>query len=244
MEADRPVSAPSVHGTRAPAAASTALHLGLLFLLLRMVAPQPPVLPDPIAVQVLFGPAAPGRAAIPEAAPASAQHVPAQPAVDSRTSQTTAAPMPTGAVRKEARHMRAAIVPPRRNDAAASGGGAAPASSASAASTGAPKPTSAAADDDAASLAHLGGSIHEAVQAAAVMPAAARRQRREGRAQVGFSYLDGAVAEIALIQSSQSRLLDDAAIDAVRSAHYPMPPAPLRGRKLPIQVWVEFRLSA
>src|SRR5277367_5038327 len=93
-------------------------------------------------------------------------------------------------------------------------------------------------------IAQFTGSIHAAVQAAAVMPPAARRQHREGRAEVRFSYLDGAVAEIALAQSSQSRLLDDAALAAVARARYPASPPPLLGQKIPMVLGVEFQMAA
>jgi TonB family protein len=97
---------------------------------------------------------------------------------------------------------------------------------------------------DGQAMARLEASIDDAVRRQAAMPPAAIRQRREGRAQLRFSYLDGAVAEIAVAQSSQSRLLDDAALQAVRAAHYPAPPASLRGRRLALQVWINFRLAS
>jgi protein TonB len=111
----------------------------------------------------------------------------------------------------------------------------------------APAPRAAPQQDDAAAqrlkLTQFAGSIQAAVQAAASMPAAARRQHREGRAQVRFSYLDGAVAEVTLARSSESRVLDDAALAAVIRARYPAPPPPLRGHKIPMAVWVEFHLA-
>ena len=96
--------------------------------------------------------------------------------------------------------------------------------------------------DDGAALARLRGAISEAVQSVAEMPMAARLQRRAGRAQVGFAYQDGTVADATLLQSSRSRLLDQAALTAVMRARYPAPPAPLRGRRLSLQVWVDFTM--
>ena len=93
-------------------------------------------------------------------------------------------------------------------------------------------------------LARLQASIDQAVHQAAFMPEAARRQHREGRAQVRFNYIDGAVAAVALAHSSQSRLLDDAALAAVRTGRYPAPPPPLRGRLLTLSVWIDFHLTA
>jgi protein TonB len=99
------------------------------------------------------------------------------------------------------------------------------------------------APDPGPALAQLRGRIVQAVRAAATMPAMAVRQRREGRAQVRFNYRDGAVDGVQVVQSSLSRVLDDAAIRAVRQASYPAAPEILRGRQLDLQVWIDFRLS-
>jgi len=93
-------------------------------------------------------------------------------------------------------------------------------------------------------LAALEARIDEAVREAASMPQAARRQHREGRTRVRFTYLDGIVSGVELVSPSQSRVLDDAALQAVRCAAYPLPPEALRGRHLDLQVWVNFRLDA
>jgi protein TonB len=97
--------------------------------------------------------------------------------------------------------------------------------------------------DDSAVLLRFTGDIHAVVQAAATMPRAAVSQHREGRTQVRFAYLDGRVEAVAVVQSSRSRLLDDAALAAVQQAHYPAPPAPLRGRRLTLLEWIDFRIA-
>jgi TonB family protein len=108
-----------------------------------------------------------------------------------------------------------------------------------------PVPAQAAqAPDSRLAMAQLEARIDDAVRRQAVMPMAAIRQRREGRAQLRFSYMDGAVDDIAVAQSSQSRLLDDAAVRAVRAARYPAPPPALRGRRMALQVWIDFRLAS
>jgi protein TonB len=100
------------------------------------------------------------------------------------------------------------------------------------------------ASDDGVLLGQFTSEIHAMVQAAAAMPAVARRQHREGRAQVRFSYLDGAVDGVTVTQSTMFRPLDDAALAAVRQARYPAPPARLRGRRLSLVIWIDFRLQA
>ena len=100
------------------------------------------------------------------------------------------------------------------------------------------------ADNEAALLAQLETRIDAAVARAAVMPDAARRQRREGRARLRFVYQDGAVDGVQVVQSSESRLLDDAAVSAVRGARYPAPPGPMRGRRLDLLVWIDFKVAA
>jgi TonB family protein len=59
-----------------------------------------------------------------------------------------------------------------------------------------------------------------------------------------FNYVNGAVDSIAVAQSSQSRVLDDAAVRAVRAARYPAPPESLRGRRLAMLLWIDFRLAS
>ncbi len=92
----------------------------------------------------------------------------------------------------------------------------------------------------------LGGletAIDRAIHDAAIMPEAARRQHREGRVLARFSYLDGVVHDPAIVQSSRSQLLDDAALLAVRQARCPAAPAGLTGRRLDLVVWIDFRIS-
>ncbi len=86
--------------------------------------------------------------------------------------------------------------------------------------------------------------IREAVRAATTYPAVARQMHREGRAQVAFAYVDGAVENISLIRSSRSGLLDQAALAAVRRAAYPHPPTALQGVRFALDVWVNFNLQA
>jgi TonB family protein len=85
--------------------------------------------------------------------------------------------------------------------------------------------------------------IREAVRSAAVYPAVARQMHREGRAQVSFEYVDGAAEAVSLAHSSQSRLLDEAALAAVRRAAYPHPLPGMAGMRLSLMVWVNFGLE-
>jgi protein TonB len=145
-------------------------------------------------------------------------------------------------------HTRYAVPPTARtlSGAAAEIPVAGPPAAAAAAAAAVAQPAAAPppATESAFLLAHFTRDIQAVVRAAAVMPAAARRQHREGRAEVRFDYLDGTVQGVALAQSSASRVLDDAALAAVRTARYPAPPPQLRGRKLSLVVWVDFHLAA
>ena len=98
--------------------------------------------------------------------------------------------------------------------------------------------------EGSALLPALEACIDEAVHQAARMPEAARRQHRQGSARVEFTYVDGRVNGVKLVAPSQSRVLDDAALQAVSRAVYPLPPEALRGRVLDLLVWVNFRLDA
>ena len=75
-----------------------------------------------------------------------------------------------------------------------------------------------------------------------------RRPRAASTAKAGqrvkFTYIDGRVDGVELVAGSQSRVLDDAALQAVSRAAYPPPPEALRGRHLDLLVWVNFRLDA
>ena len=224
-------------------ALSAMAHLAALCLLLTVVTQVPPAPPEAPAIPLVFSApapapstAAPGQTTVPLANVQLARPAP------------QAAPTAMAIAPRTAFHIARALPTPKSSTAVQSP--ATPHQSAASLSqaTAQATPHAAPQTDDAEAphieIAQFTGSIHAAVQAAAVMPPAARRQHREGRAEVRFSYLDGVVAEIALAQSSQSRLLDDAALAAVARARYPAPPPPLRGHKIPMVLWVEFQMAA
>lgn len=88
----------------------------------------------------------------------------------------------------------------------------------------------------------LEARIRHAVQDAAIYPPAARLMRVQGRAQVQFEYSQGAVGAVSLTRSSQSAMLDRAALAAVQRAVYPPAPAVIGGQVLPLMMWVNFGL--
>ena len=100
-----------------------------------------------------------------------------------------------------------------------------------------PAPAVSASPDE---IALFEGQVREAIQAAVVYPAAARMLGRQGRARVAFDYRDGAITNIALVQGTGFGPLDDAALAAVRSAHYPTPVAKLAHKLLHMVLWVRF----
>lgn len=141
------------------------------------------------------------------------------------------------------RHPGARLVPvaPHRRD-----GGPVPQPAAVAArdrpptATSRPAPSTVA--DDGSELAALEAAIYRSVRAAAYMPEAARNLRREGRVLVRFNYIDGIGGGAAILRSAGSRVLDDAALQAVRLANYPAAPGGLRGHRLELVVWISFSL--
>ncbi len=215
-------------------------HLAVLAALISLSIPQPP---SPAAQEgvalVMLAPAAATRPASPAvAAPVASAQIaptPAPRATEAAAQRTVLHHASAAAARARA----AASAPPARQAAAL------PAPAAQAGGVAAPRAPAAApaAPDTAPLLAGLAAQIDHAVRSAAVMPEAARRQHREGRTQVRFTYRDGSIIEVALAQSSQSRLLDEAALHAVRAAAYPAPPALLRGRAMPMLLWIEFRMQ-
>jgi protein TonB len=91
-------------------------------------------------------------------------------------------------------------------------------------------------------LSGLEARIRQAVQDAAIYPASARIMHLEGRTQVRFDYTDGAAGAADVASSSSSPMLDRAALAAVRGAALPRAPAEIGARRLPLLIWVEFRL--
>jgi protein TonB len=219
--------------------AALTAHVTLLALLLR-VAPAPPPPPMQAAAFTLMND--------PVTRPAPIVHQPAS-AVPADLQQLHAATPPTAvppvplvasASHRAPAPYRAATARPRATAATA----ATRAQAATAPTATLPRPPQAApAADISGEIARLSHAVSDAVQRNAVMPLAARQQGRQGRAQVRFDYLDGTVDDVILAQSSASRLLDHAAVEAVRTAHYPPAPAALRSQKIPMQVWVDFELN-
>lgn len=232
-------------GRGGTAALSAVAHLAALALLLTVATQVPPAPPEAPAIPMVFTAPAPAPS-LPTAAPMQTS-VPLA-SVQLARPAPQAPPIAMAIAPLAAFHI--ARVRPAHDTATRAPAPAAPRQSPAppSAAAGQAGPRAAPQSNDGQVLriqiAQFAGSIHEAVQAAAMMPPAARRQHREGRAEVRFSYLDGAVAEVGLAQSSQSRLLDDAALSAVAHARYPAPPAPLRGHKLPMLLWIEFRMAA
>jgi protein TonB len=78
-----------------------------------------------------------------------------------------------------------------------------------------------------------------AAQAAFSMPSVAINLGFKGRAQVQFNLRDAVVSRIQLAKSSGLGAVDRAALNAVQSAKYPLPPAPLQGKDIAFSIWVE-----
>ncbi len=86
----------------------------------------------------------------------------------------------------------------------------------------------------------LKARIRDAVQAAARCPAAARMMSLSGTVGVAFDYLDGAmIGAPMLTRTSGAPILDTAALNAVRDAHYPAAPPEASAQPLHLLVWVE-----
>ncbi|HTH98812.1 MAG TPA: TonB family protein [Stellaceae bacterium] len=92
-------------------------------------------------------------------------------------------------------------------------------------------------------LALFEGRLNQAVKEAVVYPAVARMMHLSGQARVAFTYLDGSVSDIRIVQSSGAPSIDKAAMDAVRTAVYPPPPGFLRHRSRTVSIWVVFNLA-
>jgi TonB family protein len=215
-----------------PVGAALLGHALLLALAARLVIPALPGPADAGGFPLFLERIEPvGAAAIPPPSPVFDRLSPPQPmVVDSGQTATALAPV---------HHTGLA----RAHTPAAAAGAAQSASPAPEQTASARPPAAAAPDDGRTLLPGLESRIDDAVRRAAILPDAARRQRRQGRAQIRFTYRDGGVQDAQIVASSQSRLLDNAALQAVRDANYPQPPLLLRGRPLTLLVWIDFRLA-
>jgi protein TonB len=109
-----------------------------------------------------------------------------------------------------------------------------------------PPPPPAPAAPSAGQVDAFAASIKRALQAHAnqVYPEAAQMAQETGEPELTFTYLNGVVTNIALSRSSGFPLLDRAALQDARIAHYPPPPTGFQGREYHITVGVSFVLGA
>jgi protein TonB len=203
-------------------AAAILVHASIIFVALRIAIPPPATSPDLPGVPIIFARPSPA-VAVPFAAVA----------------------LPAPAQRQVATALALRVAPRKLTAPEAPARPERPAPAVATAPTAVPQATPKATlhAENVAELGAFEARLDAAVRAAAAMPEAARRQHRTGGARVGFRYRDGAVDDVRIIESSQSRLLDDAAMKAVRVAHYPAPPAGIRGRMLELLVRIDFRMD-
>lgn len=89
--------------------------------------------------------------------------------------------------------------------------------------------------------AEYAAKVRAAVQAAVYYPPAAAALHFAGRVRVEFHLQDGIPGVAQVLVTSGIGLFDRAALRTVLSAHYPAPPADLRGVDRVYQIWVEFK---
>jgi protein TonB len=87
--------------------------------------------------------------------------------------------------------------------------------------------------------------MNQAVQRAAIAdyPQAAQMAQENGKVGIRFVFEDGAVRDAVILQSSGYPLLDAAALQAVRDAHYPPQPPDFAGEPHRITALVVFHTS-
>ncbi len=220
-----------------------ALHAGVIAALC-LVMPPPPVAPPPeLSVPMVFEPPAPPP--VMELPPEILPPPSAQPRMASleKLPALDIPAAPDGIVHQRPHVRRAPVKAPAPPTALAD---AQPAPQLAAPATRDPPRPAGPSAAQMSALAALKARIRQAVQEAAtsVYPAAARLMHREGRPQVQFEYENGVVRAVTLASSSQSSLLDRAAIQAVANARMPSPPAELGPQKLSLLVAVNFTLTA
>lgn len=77
-----------------------------------------------------------------------------------------------------------------------------------------------------------------AVQAAFEVPGSAKALAFKGKSRVEFTLHDGVASSIRVVQGSGLGAVDRAAIKAVESATFPMPPVELKNKVGTYQIWV------
>jgi len=84
-----------------------------------------------------------------------------------------------------------------------------------------------------------------AVQRAATAdyPQAAQMAHENGEVALSFVFDNGAISNVVILQSSGFPMLDAAAMQAVRDAHYPQPPPDFATRPHPVRVTVRFQTA-
>jgi TonB family protein len=212
-------------GGRPAAAASLMLHALVLGGVVIVAVQRPAAPPVPAVFAIVFAPAAP--AAPVALAEASVQAAPVAAPLTVPAPLSYTARRPRVAARRAMPHAASPTLPPAET--------AAPAAAA-------PAPARPVPPDTSAARAALMADISRAVNEAKFYPSTARLMHRQGRAQISFAYVDGAVAQVALAQSSHVAMLDEAALAAVRRARYPRAAGVLAGQTLHVSVWLDFSL--
>lgn len=82
--------------------------------------------------------------------------------------------------------------------------------------------------------------VQSAIRQATQYPQAAKIMGLEGAVQISFQYEQAQAQEVKVLQSSHVPVLDEAALDAARRAHYPAPPAGLNVQGHTFIVWIRF----
>jgi TonB family protein len=104
-----------------------------------------------------------------------------------------------------------------------------------------PPPTAAPVSDsiDPALVAAYNQKLTAAVQAAFRVPSTAADMGFKGRVRVEFTLHDGMVVNVRIDMPSGLSIVDRAALRAVQTANFPLPPAALAGKDGTYQIWVE-----
>jgi protein TonB len=101
-------------------------------------------------------------------------------------------------------------------------------------------PAQPAPDNQNALMADFQTQVQAAVRQAAQYPQAAKIMGLEGAVQISFQYEQAQAQEVKVLQSSHVPILDEAALEAARHAHYPAPPAGLNAHGHTFIVWIRF----